>query len=188
MRPHRGRRLCLDEPGERAAMIRARLTPAIMARLLLGSMVLASLAPLLLVLINAFKPHGDIVQNPLSLPGSLAPTNFRAAWIGGNFSVGLVNSLLLTGTTALVTVAFGSLAAFPLARRRIVLWKLVTLYFLSSVTVPIQLFLFPMYFVYARLGLIGNVFATALIISAINLPLSVMLLLLYVLTIPAHLD
>ena len=169
-------------------MIRARLAPAIMARLLLGLMVLVSLAPLLLVLINAFKPHGDIVLNPLSLPGSLAPTNFKAAWIGGNFTVGLVNSMLLTGTTVLVTVVCGSLAAFPLARRHIAIWKLVTIYFLCSVTVPIQLFLFPLYFLYARLGLIGNVFATALIISAINLPLSVMLLRTSVLAIPAELD
>ena len=169
-------------------MIPARLTPAIMARLLLGLMVLVSVAPLLLVLINAFKPHGDIVLNPLSLPGSLAPTNFKAAWIGGNFSVGLVNSMLLTGTTVLVTVICGSLAAFPLARRRIAIWKLVTIYFLCSVTVPIQLFLFPLYFVYARLGLIGNVFATALIIAAINLPLSVMLLRTYILAIPVELD
>ena len=169
-------------------MIRARLTPTIMARLLLGLMVLVSLAPLLLVLNNAFKPHGDIVLNPLSLPGSLAPTNFKGAWIGGNFTVGLVNSMLLTGTTVLVTVVCGSLAAFPLARRHIAIWKLVTIYFLCSVTVPIQLFLFPLYFLYARLGLIGNVFATALIISAINLPLSVMLLRTSVLAIPTELD
>ena len=169
-------------------MIRTDTRPALLARLLLGLMVLVSLAPLLLVVINAFKSHADIVENPLSLPHSLAWMNFKAAWTGGNFSVGVVNSVLLTGTTVLGTVAFGALAAFPLARRRIVIWKLVTLYFLCSVTVPIQLFLFPMYFLYARLGLIGNVFATALIIAAINLPLSIMLLRTYILTIPTELD
>ena len=169
-------------------MIRTDPRPALLARLLLGLMVLVSLTPLLLVVINAFKSHADIVENPLSLPHSLAWMNFKAAWTGGNFSVGVVNSVLLTGTTVLVTVAFGALAAFPLARRRIVIWKLVTLYFLCSVTVPIQLFLFPMYFLYARLGLIGNVFATALIIAAINLPLSIMLLRTYILTIPTELD
>jgi len=169
-------------------MIRTDPRPALLARLLLGLMVLVSLAPLLLVVINAFKSHADIVENPLSLPHSLASTNFKTAWTGGNFSVGVINSVLLTGTTVLVAVVFGALAAFPLARRRIVIWKLVTLYFLCSVTVPIQLFLFPMYFLYARLGLLGNVFATALIIAAINLPLSIMLLRTYILTIPTELD
>jgi raffinose/stachyose/melibiose transport system permease protein len=168
--------------------MRSPSRPGPMSRLLLALVVIVSLAPLLLVLINAFKPHAAIVENPLSLPRSFAPANFKAAWIGGNFSVGLVNSVLLTVTTVIVTVAFGSLAAFPLARRRIAIWKSVTIYFLCSVTVPIQLFLFPLYFLYARLGLIGNVFATALIIAAINLPLAVMLLRTYVLTIPAELD
>lgn len=159
-----------------------------MARLLLGAAVLVSIAPLLLVLLNAFKSHAAIVQNPLSLPTSLALAHFQAAWTGGNFSVGIINSVLLTGTTVLVTVTFAALAAFPLARRRIAIWKAVTIYFLCSVTVPIQLFLFPLYFVFARLGLIGNVFATAFIIAAINLPLAVMLLRTYILTIPVELD
>lgn len=156
------------------------------ATLLLAAAV--SLAPLLLVVINAFKPHAAIVENPLSLPSSLALTNFRAAWTGGGFSIGLINSLLLTGTTVLVTVGFAAPAAFPLARRRIASWKLISVYFLCSVTVPIQLFLFPLYFVYARLGLVGNVFATACIIAAINLPLSILLLRTYVLAIPVELD
>jgi raffinose/stachyose/melibiose transport system permease protein len=162
--------------------------PALMARLLLGAAVLVSIAPLLLVLLNAFKSHAAIVQNPLSLPTSLTLAHFQAAWTGGNFSVGIINSVLLTGTTVLVTVTFAALAAFPLARRRIAIWKAVTIYFLCSVTVPIQLFLFPLYFVFARLGLIGNVFATAFIIAAINLPLAVMLLRTYILTIPVELD
>jgi raffinose/stachyose/melibiose transport system permease protein len=154
----------------------------------MGLAVASSVAPLLLVVINAFKPHVAIVENPLSLPASVGIANFKAAWQGGDFSVGLLNSTLLTGTTVVVTVVLASLAAFPLARRRIACWKLVTMYFLCSVTVPIQLFLFPLYFLYARLDLVGNVFATAFILAAVNLPLSILLLRSYVLTIPTELD
>jgi raffinose/stachyose/melibiose transport system permease protein len=161
---------------------------AFSASTFLGLAVAISLAPLLLVVNNAFKPHVAIVENPLSLPTAVGTGNFSAAWQGGNFSVGIVNSVLLTGTTVLVTLVFASLAAFPLARRRIAGWKLVTVYFLCSVTVPIQLFLFPLYFLYARLDLVGNVFATAFILAAINLPLSILLLRSYVLTIPVELD
>jgi raffinose/stachyose/melibiose transport system permease protein len=147
-----------------------------------------SLGPLVLVVLNAFKPHAAIVQDPLSFPTSLALNNFRASWSGGDFSIGAINSVLLTGTTVLVTVGFAAPAAFPLARRRIAYWKLISIYFLCSVTVPIQLFLFPLYFVYARLGLVGNVFATACIIAAINLPISILLLRTYVVAIPIELD
>jgi raffinose/stachyose/melibiose transport system permease protein len=157
-------------------------------RAILVMAVVASMAPIFLVVINAFKSHAEIVQNPLALPKSLSLANFRGAWIGGNFSVGVGNSMILTVSTVLITIIVATLAAFPLARRRIVSWKLITIYFLCSVTVPIQLFLFPLYFLYARIGLVGNLFATAVILAAINLPLAILLLRTYILTIPTELD
>jgi raffinose/stachyose/melibiose transport system permease protein len=88
----------------------------------------------------------------------------------------------------IITLACASLAAFALARRKIRGWQLITVYFLCATTVPIQLFLFPLYFVYAKLGIVGNFAATALILSAINLPISIFLLRAYVLTIPQDVD
>jgi raffinose/stachyose/melibiose transport system permease protein len=167
---------------------RARETPAIAPRLFLFAAVVIALFPLLLVALNTLKPHAAIVQNPLALPTILDFVNFARAWKGGKFSIGIVNSLLLSGSTVAVTVSFASLAAFALARRRIKGWQLITVYFLCATTVPIQLFLFPLYFVYAKLGILGNVFATSLILSAVNLPLATFLLRTYVLSIPVEID
>lgn len=150
--------------------------------------VLTSVLPLLLVALNTFKPHADIVANPLSLPASFNFQNFAMAWRGGHFATGIVNSLLLSGSTVIVTLVCASLAAVALARRQIRGWQLITIYFLCATTVPIQLFLFPLYFVYAKLGLVGNFFSTALILSAINLPISIFLLRAYVLSIPREID
>jgi raffinose/stachyose/melibiose transport system permease protein len=158
------------------------------AQLFLFGAVAIALFPLLLVAVNTLKPHPAIVQNPLALPASLDFGNFVRAWKGGKFSVGIVNSLLLSGATVLITVSFASMAAFALARRKIRGWQLITVYFLCATTVPIQLFLFPLYFVYAKLGIVGNVFATSLILAAINLPLATFLLRTYVLSIPAEID
>ncbi|PIP00092.1 carbohydrate ABC transporter permease [Pleomorphomonas carboxyditropha] len=159
-----------------------------LANAFLAGAVLVALLPLLLVVINAFKPHAAVVANPLSLPASLGPDNFVRAWSGGKFSIAIVNSLLLSGTTVMVTLACASLAAFALARRKIAGWQFITVYFLCATTVPIQLFLFPLYFIYAKLGILGNFAGTALILSAINLPISIFLLRAYVLSIPQELD
>src|SRR5258708_5012496 len=97
---------------------------------------------------NAFKSHVAIVENPLSLPTSLHFTNFVEAWQGGHFGIGIINSVILTGTTVFLTTGLASLAAFPLARRRIAGWQIVTVYFLTATTVPVQMFLFPLFFVY----------------------------------------
>jgi raffinose/stachyose/melibiose transport system permease protein len=159
-----------------------------LANLFLIGTVLVALLPLALVALNAFKGHADIVANPLSLPVSFGFDNFLRAWNGGKFATGIVNSLLLSGTTTIVTLACASLAAFSLARRKIRGWQLITVYFLCATTVPIQLFLFPLYFVYAKLGVVGNFVATAMILSAINLPISIFLLRAFVLSIPQDVD
>jgi raffinose/stachyose/melibiose transport system permease protein len=149
---------------------------------------LASLLPLLLVAMNAFKPHIAIVENPLSWPRSLDWANFAGAWKEGHFSIGIVNSVLLTSATVVITTSLAALAAFPLARRSVAGWQLITIYFLTATTVPVQMFLFPLFFVYARLGVVGNPCATALILAAVNLPLAIFLLRTYVMTIPVEID
>ncbi|MEF2071983.1 carbohydrate ABC transporter permease [Consotaella aegiceratis] len=159
-----------------------------LANLFLAGGVVVALLPLLLVAVNTFKSHPQIVANPLSLPTGIDFSNFARAWKGGHFSTGLVNSLLITGSTVVLTLSCASLAAFSLARREIRYWQLVTIYFLCATTVPIQLFLFPLYFVYAKLGMVGNFFATSLILAAINLPISIFLLRAYVVSIPKEID
>jgi raffinose/stachyose/melibiose transport system permease protein len=147
-----------------------------------------ALGPIALLVMNSFKPHAEIVGDPIALPTHFYPQNYVAAWTEGNFATGLVNSLLLCGATVLIVLVTASMAAYPLARSPSRLWRSVALYFLCSITVPIQLFLFPLYFVFAKLHLLGNVFGTAVILAAINLPLSIFLLRTYILSIPAELD
>lgn len=147
-----------------------------------------AVGPIALLVMNSLKPHIEIVGNPLAPPTHFYPQNFVAAWTEGQFATGIVNSLLLCGTTVLIVVVVASMAAYPLARSPSKLWRSVALYFLCTITVPIQLFLFPLYFMFARLHLLGNVFATAVIIAAINLPLSIFLLRTYIISIPAELD
>ena len=147
-----------------------------------------AVGPIGLLVMNAFKPHADIIANPIAPPTHFYPNNFVTAWTEGHFATGLLNSFLLCGSTVLIVVVVAAMAAYPLARSPSKLWRSVALYFLVSITVPIQLFLFPLYFVFAKLHLLGNVFATAVIIAAINLPLSIFLLRTYILSIPPELD
>jgi raffinose/stachyose/melibiose transport system permease protein len=59
---------------------------------------------------------------------------------------------------------------------------------MATTTAPIQLYLFPLYFGFAKLGLINNVFAVSLIYTAIYSPFAVMLLRTYFLAIPRELE
>ena len=138
-------------------------------------MVIVSLFPLYLVLINAFKSHADIVANPLSFPLELYWQNFTKAWKNGHFGQGFLNSLRLAAITALIVLTASSLAGYVLGMKKFRGQKLVHVYFLMAMTVPVQLFLFPLYGALAKLGLIGSVYAVCFIIAAVNMPLAVMM-------------
>jgi raffinose/stachyose/melibiose transport system permease protein len=74
--------------------------------------------------------------------------------------------------------------AYVLARQQGRGSRLLTFYFMASITVPVQLYLYPLYFIFAKLGLVNSIPAVALIYTAIFSPFSIFLLRTYVLTIP----
>jgi raffinose/stachyose/melibiose transport system permease protein len=95
---------------------------------------------------------------------------------------------VLTATTVILVCATSSACAYVLARKKIRRWKLASAYLLATTTAPIQLFLFPLYFAYARMGLINNVIAVSVIYTAIFSPFSIMLLRTYFIAVPKELE
>ncbi|REK77954.1 carbohydrate ABC transporter permease [Paenibacillus paeoniae] len=161
---------------------------SILSHAVLILFALSALLPLSLVLLNSFKDQKSIVRNPLSWPETWHFSNYAEAWEAANFGRGFINSILLTGTTILIVLFAASLAGYVLAGNRIKGTKFVTVYFMVAMTVPIQLFLFPLYFVMAKLGLLGNVFAVGVILGAVNLPLAIFLMKSFFMNIPRELE
>jgi len=146
------------------------------------------LFPLALMALNALKTHAEITRNPLALPAHPSVDAFLRAWAAGGFGGAMINSAIITATTVVVTTGFAAMAAWPLARQAVRGWRIIMLYFLATVAVPIQLFLFPLFFAYAALGLVSNPVATAFILAAVNLPVAILLLRSFALAIPVTLD
>ena len=154
----------------------------------LGVLAFVALFPIALLVLNSLKSAQEIVQNPLSLPQAIRWDNFVRAWDDARFGRTLLNSVLLTGTTIVLVCTTGSMAAYVLARKKVKSWRVVTAYLLATTTAPIQLFLFPLYFGFARLGLINNVFAVSVVYTAIYSPFAIMLLRTYFLAVPKELE
>lgn len=146
------------------------------------------LAPIFMVLINSFKENKEIVANPLALPKILHLENYISAWKTGNFAVGFINSIKLTGCTVIIVVIASSLAGYVLSAKRIKGSSGILMYFMMAMTVPIQLFLFPLYYAYAKLNLIGNIPAASFILAALYMPLAVFLMRTYFLNVPVELE
>lgn len=168
-------------------LIEGRAT-LILTHAALALLALITLFPIALLVLNSVKPAAQIVQNPLAWPEVFRWDNFTRAWSDARFSRTMLNSALVAGMTIVLVCTTGSLTAYVLARRKIKAWKLVTFYLLATTTAPIQLFLFPLYFGFARLGLINNMAAVSVIYTAIWSPFAIMLLRTYFMAVPKELE
>ena len=168
-------------------LIESRITLTL-SYVLLGFAAFVSLFPMALMLLNSFKPAAEIIQNPLSWPEVFRWDNFTRAWQDANFSQTFLNSMILTSITIVLVCSTGSMTAYVLARKKVNSWRLLTGYLLATTTAPIQLFMFPLYFTFARLGFINNVFAVSFIYCALFSPFAIMLMRTYFLAVPKELE
>ncbi len=151
-------------------------------------LLLVTLFPLALLVLNALKPSAQIVANPLAWPEAFRWDNFTRAWEDARFSRTMWNSAILAALTIALVCTTASLTAYVLARRKIKSWKIITFYLLGTTTAPIQLFLFPLYFGFARLGMVNSVVAVSFVYTAMWSPFAVMLLRTYFLAVPRELE
>jgi len=151
-------------------------------------LAIIELFPIALVILNSFKTHQQILKSPFSLPTSLSLDNFIKTWQLGEFNQAFMNSIKLSATSIVVAVLLSSCIGYVLARRKIKQWKLVTIYFMAATTVPLQLFLLPLYSLFVKTGLLGNVYAVGVAIAVWQLPLPIFLMRTYVLKVPLELE
>lgn len=165
-----------------------RPVSAIAGYLVLGFFALVALLPLGLVLLNSVKTNPQILANPFALPATLSFDNFVTAWKFGHFATGFVNSVALTGTAVVVVLATSTLAGYVLAGRRVRTASAITTYLTMAMTVPIQLFIFPLYAGIASLNLTDNVVVVGVVLAAINVPFATFLMRTFFLGIPNDIE
>jgi raffinose/stachyose/melibiose transport system permease protein len=137
-----------------------------------------------LLILNAFKTNDEASINPVGWPSSWHPENFIQAWVDGNLGTAVRNSTIVTGATVLGVCVIAGLAAYAIAKMRMPGAGLLTAYFLGSTTIPAQLFLVPLYFLWLHLHLVDNILGVIIIYLAVFTPFSVFLLRAYFIALP----
>ncbi|WP_223693869.1 carbohydrate ABC transporter permease [Leifsonia poae] len=165
-----------------------RIFKSVTGNLVLAVFAIIALIPLLLVLVNSFKTNAEVLANPFQLPTSLSIENFITAWTYGQFGQGFVNSILLTATTVIVVLICSGLAGYVLAGQKVKRWPAIMVYLTMAMTVPIQLFIFPLYSAVAAMNLTDNVFVVGVILAAINMPFATFLMRTFFLNVPAEIE
>jgi raffinose/stachyose/melibiose transport system permease protein len=155
---------------------------------LIGIASFASLLPIALAVMNALKTTVEISTNPLAPPTTFHVENFTSAWKSAALGPSLLHSAEVAGLTVLLVCLTAAPCAYVLARQRGRGWRILMFYFMASITVPVQLYLYPLYFIFAKLGLVNSIPAVALIYTAMFSPFAIFLLRTYVVSIPFALE
>ena len=160
----------------------------VVTRAVLILLALICMLPMLMVLINSFKTHQDIVRNPLAIQFTAGLENYVKAWHDADFGRSILNSVVYTGSTVIIVLVFATMAAYVIAGRKVRGTSAVLSYFLVTMTMPVYLFLVPLYRVYAKMGWLGNHVAVSFILAATSLPLAISLLRAFFMGIPKELE
>lgn len=147
-----------------------------------------AVGPLVVLAFNSVKKTAELGRNPLGFPRDIVLGNFAKAWEVGNFSTTTRNSgILVVGTVAGVLI-LGGMAAYSLSKLNLPGSGPLTLYLLVGTSLPIQLFLVPLFFTWKRLGLVNSLFGLILIYIAINSPFAIFLLRSYMIQLPSDFE
>ncbi len=166
-------------------MIRSRRTASTAPNyIILSIFAVFALMPVLMLFMNSIKTTSEIAQNPFGFPINPRLQNFPDAWQQGNFATTLGNSTILTVGTIIGTLALAGTAAYALARLKLRGGDFIGFYFMIGTSVPPQLFMIPLFFMWRQLGLVNSHFGLIIIYCALYSPFATFLLRSYMVALP----
>ncbi|UED87058.1 carbohydrate ABC transporter permease [Streptomyces profundus] len=141
-------------------------------------------APVLLVVVNSLRAHGDLVSEPIGLPTGLHWENFSNAWTSANIGRYALNSLIILAGSLTGTMLLGAMAAYVLARFTFPGSRAIHLLFVGGMMFPIFLALVPLFFVLNNFGLLNTRPGLIVVYIAYSLPFTIFFLVSFFRTLP----
>jgi len=98
------------------------------------------------------------------------------------------SSLILAGTTTVVTTVLALLTAYPLSRMHIPFKRSFMLVILFAAGLPVSMLVVPVYQMYVYLGWLDSLYTTALFLAASSLPFAIWLMKNFIDAVPVELE
>ncbi|SNY38589.1 carbohydrate ABC transporter permease [Paractinoplanes atraurantiacus] len=150
----------------------------------LAGWALLTTLPLLWAVLSSFKSDTEILTDPWSLPSRLRWENWERAWNEAHIGRYFLNSAIVVTGALTLTMLFGAMAAYVLARYRFRGRRIVYFAFVGGMMFPVFLALVPLFFVVRNLGMLGTLPGLTLVYAAYSLPFTVFFLTAFFRTLP----
>ena len=153
--------------------------------IILGILGLLAFIPLFWMVITAFtQPTLTMKFPPDIIPKDPSLQNFADLFSRKVIFRWTLNSIIVAGTVTIVQVFFCAMAGYSLAKKRFPGRKAIFAIYISSMMIPTQVTLVPLYIIVAKFGLV-NTYA-GLILPAISAPFGVFLMRQFMLSVPSE--
>lgn len=154
---------------------------------IIAAIILVYLSPLYILVGISFKSQADL-SSKWKLPAVPTLDNFRVAIQEGGILGAILNSLCITVGVVFLIVMLGSLAAYPLARKRTKFNNGIKAFILGIMMVPPLSILVPLYSTLVDLGGINQYWGIIVTLLTFELPMAIFLYTNFILSIPTALD
>jgi raffinose/stachyose/melibiose transport system permease protein len=160
----------------------------IAARVILVVVLLVYLVPIIWMYSSSMRTNGEILLDPLGFPTHLDFQNYLTAWETANLGRHFLISITITSVSMVMVVSFSSLAAYGFSRLDFAGRKALYAFFLLGLILPTQSFLVGLFILFREVGLLNSLWSVILPVSAIALPLSILLTKNYFDSLPTSLE
>ena len=125
----------------------------IISIVLISIIAIIFIIPLVYMVSTSLKPKSEVLQDTISLIGSRVTTeNYERAWNAFPFARYMFNSIFVGLATTALTVFTSAMAAYAFARLKFKGRDKVFFVYLSTLMVPIQVTIIPLYMILRILG------------------------------------
>lgn len=132
--------------------------------------------PLFWTIMSSFKTTSEIFASPFSLPEHWNFNNYVNAWSIAGIGSYFLNSVIVVFGALVLTMLFGSMTAYVLARFEFRGSRVIYYLMLAGLTFPIFLAIVPLFFVLQNLGLLNTLAGLTITYAAFAFPFTVFFL------------
>ena len=151
----------------------------------LGLVTVAFALPLVWLVVASFDTSASL---SIKLPERFSLQNFTDVMTPETAFVPLLNSVVLAGGCAIITVIIAVLAAYPLSRYRMRINKPFLYGVLFGTGLPITAMMVPVYSLFVAFNLIDSVVGTMLFLAATSLPIAIYMMKNFMDSVPVSLE
>jgi len=156
--------------------------------LLMGFVVLISVFPLIWVCLSSFKTNNEILTSAFSIPHTPSFIGYKIVFETAAIQWRFVTSLIVASSSTVLAVVIYAMAGYALSRSGFTWMNIIFAILISSILIPINAMIQPVFLTIKYLGLYDTKWALILVYTGFAMPVCLFLLRSYFLSIPDELE